>query len=602
MSRLPVISFCVLVVATVCAFFISQHLKVTTPLLDGFPRPFPAVINPLSGVTCGPSGERVNHRLMHISFYLLHRSDNVDVFITDSQGQVVDTLATDRYMRGGAHPVRSAFTWNGRESDGSFAPDGLYYVKVALLHQGRTVVISDPQSGPVPVRVKTHAPTPRVTAVSPQLTAAPGTVQIRYTANGIRVVTIRIYRTDLPGEPRLVKSFLARGGSAVWDGRINQQPALPGVYLVGLEATDAACNTGRFPVAFPVAAGETPHAGVTVRYLAAQPPIGAVSPGRRATVLVDSRTHSYTWSLSRFGAHRPAAHGTSHSYALPVPVPRGTAGLYRLALSWGPHTTTVPLVAAAPRPAKLLVVLPALTWWGLNPGDEDGDGIPDTLLDGSSVRLARPLANGLPAGIGPEAGLLEYLDSIHQAYQLTTDFAPGAGQVAGNPFAGYRAVVLAGDEEWITPQLAAALRSYVERGGHVLSLGIGSLLRTVRLSGDAAVDPTGPSVTDALGARPEPVVTGNSQLIGVIEDHLGIFSGTSGLFRGFTSYQPFAPVQPPAKLLSAAGATSTAPAVIGYQLGRGDVVDMGLPDLGSLLAHDVDAQQLISQALRVLTR
>ena len=39
------IAFGALVAATVAAFFITQHLKVSTPLLAGFPRPVPGVIS-----------------------------------------------------------------------------------------------------------------------------------------------------------------------------------------------------------------------------------------------------------------------------------------------------------------------------------------------------------------------------------------------------------------------------------------------------------------------------------------------------------------------------------------------------------------------------
>jgi hypothetical protein len=582
------VSFCVLVAATVAAFFITQHLKVTTPLLAGFPRPTPAVINPVDGVTCGG----VNHRAMRISFYLLSRSDTVDVYMIDHTGQDVATLATGRFMQGGAHPVRGYFSWNGRVYGGRVAPDGLYYVKVALEGQGRTIVISDQAGHLLPVRVKTRAPTPRVTSVQPHLIEAPAAVQIKYTDGGIQVATLRIYRTDLPGPPRLVKSFLTRGDSASWDGRINSIPAPAGVYLIGLDATDSACNTGHFPVAFPVVPGETPGAGVTVRYLAAEPPATPVPAGGRATVLVDSRQHAYGWLLRRLGSARGSASGTSSANALTVRVP-GKPGLYELDLAWGGHTTAVPLVAASARTAGTLVVLPALTWLGLSPGDEDGDGVPDTLADGSAVQLARPLAGGMPAGIGDEAGLLGYLDSIHQSYELSTDIALGQG--IANPLTGHRLVILAGDEEWVTPQFGSWLRSYVENGGHVLSLGIGSLQRTVTVSGARAASPTQPSSTDLLGAQPSQVVTGSTQLIAVIQDGLG-------LFRGFTSYQPFGPLAAPGKLESAAGATSTAPAIIGYRLGRGVVVDMGLPGLGSALAHDVDAQQLLLQALNVLGR
>ena len=53
--------------------------------------------------------------------------------------------------------MRRLFVWNGREDNGRLAPDGTYYVRVALIHQGRTVTISD-ASGPKTVKVKTARP------------------------------------------------------------------------------------------------------------------------------------------------------------------------------------------------------------------------------------------------------------------------------------------------------------------------------------------------------------------------------------------------------------------------------------------------------------
>ena len=52
-NRLSIIAFAALVVATIAAFFVTQHLKVTTPLIQGEPRPVPGAINPLHGVACG---------------------------------------------------------------------------------------------------------------------------------------------------------------------------------------------------------------------------------------------------------------------------------------------------------------------------------------------------------------------------------------------------------------------------------------------------------------------------------------------------------------------------------------------------------------------
>ena len=45
-------AFVALVIATVAAFFVTQHLKVTTPLIQGRPAPVPNTINPVYGGVC----------------------------------------------------------------------------------------------------------------------------------------------------------------------------------------------------------------------------------------------------------------------------------------------------------------------------------------------------------------------------------------------------------------------------------------------------------------------------------------------------------------------------------------------------------------------
>lgn len=286
MSSLPAAAFAVLVAATIGAFFITQHLKVSTPLLAGTPAPFPAAINPIDGVTCyQPATHRyVDHRIMGISFYLLNRSDTVDVYVVDSTGKLVATLARGRHMQGGSHPVRSFFTWNGRESGGAVAPDGRYYVRVRLSGQRRTVTISN-TSGPEPVTVKTAPPRPVVTSVTPRFVSRGRLtpVTVAFTGNEKLAVTVIVYRigrrvyrigdrayqvghraqriggrvhagglahrTGGPVRLTKVKSFLTAGTPerAGWDGLIRERPAPAGSYLIGVQATDAACNTGSFP-------------------------------------------------------------------------------------------------------------------------------------------------------------------------------------------------------------------------------------------------------------------------------------------------------------------------------------------------------------------
>ena len=263
MSRLTTSAFAVLVAATIAAFFVTQHLKVTTPLLNGYPRPVPGVIDPLHGVPCMQGR---NSGSTTISFWLQHRADTVDVYVISAEtGSIVRTVATGRHMRKGVRTPDGVFHWNGREDSGHVVPDGTYYFRVALIHQGRTI---DLDATGQTVKVKTVPPHPVVTGVAPS--AIPGVdgtrVTIHYGGNEGRGGTVRIYRTDLPGGPRLVKSFLTpwNGHTAIWDGTINGRPAPAGTYLVGLDVTDAACDTGHFPASVPPAPGVAPRATVTV--------------------------------------------------------------------------------------------------------------------------------------------------------------------------------------------------------------------------------------------------------------------------------------------------------------------------------------------------
>jgi hypothetical protein len=601
--RLPVAAFVTLAVATIGAFFVTQHLKVSTPLLDGFPAPSPAAINPVDGQVC----KGVSHRRMRVSFYLLNRSDDVDVYIVDENGTIVDTLASGVHMTGGAHPVRRGFVWNGRTASGPVAPDGTYDIRVSLIHQGRSVLISN-NAGPLPVTVQTVPPRPRVTAVTPDLIprAGVGTTMIRYTGNEGRPGRILVYRTDLPGGPRLVKSFSARrGGASQWDGTVaHGVPAPQGTYLMGLEVTDKACNTGFFPAERPPAPGTTAGAGVTVRYLAALPPLTPVPAGAPAIVYVDTRQHGYAWALRPAGGQRLLAAGRTAAFALHVPLRGGAraTGLYELALRYGAHRSVVPVIGApaGAAHARVLVVLPALTWQGSNPVDDDGDGIPNTLTAGYPVGLARPLVNGLPAGWPALTGLLAALRKDHLGYALTTDLALVDG--TGPRLAGHAGVVLAGDERWVPPALATDLRGYASSGGHVLSLGIDSLRRTVTVTAGRASHPSAARAADIFGAHPGALTATHGALILAGRDQLHLFSGTSGAFRGFPAYQPVTSVTPPLTIASAAGTTTSSSAIVGFGLGRGIVIEVGLPGFGAALARNVDAQEILSRLWTVLSR
>jgi hypothetical protein len=351
----------------------------------------------------------------------------------------------------------------------------------------------------------------------------------------------------------------------------------------------------------PPAAGRTPGAGVTVRYLAAQPPLVPVPAGSKATVYVDARQHLYHWALRQAGRKAVLAAGSTRSVTLHVPLPSNGAGLYELALRYGSHRSEVPLIAGprSGRGGKVLVVLPALTWQGVNPVDDDHDGIPNTLTAGYPVALARPLVDGLPAGWGDESELLSFLRHHHLSFSVTTDLALATQGATG--LSGYRGVILAGNETWIPPSLANALPTYTSAGGHVLSLGIDSLRRGVTLNSTRAYAPTAARSTDVLGARVGTVTPSRGSLVLAGRDTLHIFSGTSGTLR-YPTYQAFPGLSAPLRVASEAGVSPSSPAVIAYRLGRGLVIDVGLPGFGSSLAHNFDGQQLMLSIYRLLTR
>jgi hypothetical protein len=619
--------FAALVVATVGAFFVTQHLKVSTPLINGYPRPAPAAFNPVSGRICrsrGPGHKLIDYRRVNFSFYLQHRSDNVQLYVvSQTTGDIVATVAANRHMRLGVRNPDGDFSWNGREGDddGQLAPDGTYYFRIVLQQEGRTFNWSQ-----TPFQIITTSPHPRVTSVQvtgsapatvahgapPAIIAPPArSVTIHYTPGNFRSASIDIYRTDLPGVPRIVKSFGVNGekGVAVWNGLIDGRPAPAGTYLVGMTVTDQACNPGQFPIVNPPPPGFTPNAGVTVRYLAALPPLSPVGAGSRASVAIQSSAGGYRWTLWRTGRRKPLSRGsarsTSSTSTLNFRVPLVGAGLLELALRAGANRAIVPVIASAVgghAAAPVLVVLPALSWQGANPVDDDGDGLPDTLAAGERIELRRPIVGGLPSGLAGQAALLAYLDAHHLRYQLTSDLALATGR--GPQLRGHSGVILDGAFRWIPTGLGPDLLAYVGNGGRLLSIGQASLLRTAPLAPSSArpvtAGPPRPSTTsDPFGARPGQHIATAGALVTVIADPLQIFSLTGGALTGVHGYQVIAP--PASASASTAGVDATTPAVTGFRIGRGTVVEVGLDDFQQSLAHNASFQELLARLWQILS-
>src|SRR2546423_9519872 len=116
--------FAALVVATVAAFFVTQRLKRSAPVVRHVMLPR----------YISPNGDGRKDRAV-IKFRLPKSDDRVTVSMTDANGDEVRRLADRRLARG-----RHSFVWNGRNGSGAIPPDGFYYLRVVLSGQGRGTI------------------------------------------------------------------------------------------------------------------------------------------------------------------------------------------------------------------------------------------------------------------------------------------------------------------------------------------------------------------------------------------------------------------------------------------------------------------------------
>ncbi len=494
MTRLAIAVFVLLIGATFAAFFAAQRVKGEPPVAQviGLERHF------------SPNGD--DRKDVNRFRVRLREQGEVSIDVVDDDGDAVRRLA-DGATVGPDRPLRVA--WDGRTDAGRTAPDGAYRVRVTLRREGRSVV------PPRTMYVDTEPPRPRVREILPEriVGPAPGTMTFRLGAVSRRVpARVRIFRTD-GGEPIEVASLRAPAGSRAvdWNGLVDGRPAPPGTYLVQVTTRDVAGNTGSTPVDVPPQPGEARgEQGFTVRAIAAQMPMRPVTAGDRLTVNVDSRRRPYRWRLRRAGRTNPALERRQRAgEPIRFKAPAGDSGLYLLELQAGAARTSVPVLVQSTERARMLVVVPSVTWSGTADVDEDFDGVPDTLDDARQITWPRVLPGGLPADLTERvAPLLVFLDRAGIRYDLTSDLDL---MLTENPRASDRqGVLLAGSQRWITRTYARRLRRYVLDGGRVASFGIESLRRglTVLRNDDRTagrlVRPTQPSDQDPFGTRFEP--------------------------------------------------------------------------------------------------
>jgi hypothetical protein len=351
----------------------------------------------------------------------------------------------------------------------------------------------------------------------------------------------------------------------------------------------------------------------TIRAIAGAPPVRPVTAGKKVTVNVDARGHPYRWRLRRIGTSRPVRKGRGKPRE-PVTfvAPAGDSGIYLLELSTGAYETSVPVLVQSRERARMLVVVPTITWTGTEAVDEDRDGVFNTFATGEPVSWPRVQPDGLPADFRDTvAPLLRFLDKANVRYDLTSDLDLALSR---SPRASDRpGVLLAGAERWIPRSYARRLRDYVADGGRLASIGVESRRRGVTVRANAAgtagrfLRPTEASVTDPFGTRLEPVRrTDEPAPLTVIDGDpsYALLEGFDGTLSGFSVLEESEPPQEDrGRVLAALGVQNATdegstdelppplrPAVAATEIGKGVMIRVGLPEWSQRLGDREVAQ------------
>ena len=287
---------------TAAAFAVTQGLKIEpSPILA--PR-IAKVFSPVCDCST---------RVAAIQFRL-RKPDRVRLEIVRGD-EVVRTLVSGRRLRRG----KVAYTWNGRDNQGSFVPQGVYKPRVHLTGQHRTIDL------PNEMRVDTTPPRVRIISVRP-LAFSPdgdrhaGAVGVRY-ALSERAHAILF----VDGKRTVFTRRQLPNGTLEWNGKLQGRQAQVGVYTLRLAAQDPAGN-----VSAPTRAVK-----VRIRYVELARTAIRVKAGTRFGVRVSADV-PVRWRLGpRSGTAKPGL------LVLRAPA---QPGRYTLTVSVGDHRARAALI------------------------------------------------------------------------------------------------------------------------------------------------------------------------------------------------------------------------------------------------------------------
>ena len=450
-----------------------------------------------------------------------------------------------------AGDTKHRFRWDGRDDDGRRVPDGVYRMRVVRRDESRVInstkKITVDTEPPRVELVSARAVADRAERARPEAGGAPPLPRARRTRRRCSGSSAR----TTASRGSCAASAATSGGAGVWRraggaGPDAVEPAPEGDYAFTVTVRDRAGNEARRPDRDPER-GDRRARAPACRCAASRSrgPLDVVPAGLARALEVGPVDRSFDFALSRLGDPRRCA-AAAGSAGASRSASRRRSGRASTWCACGRATSArsgrwrwpaCPRRSAAIDRPRPLVVLPALTWQGLNPVDDDADGFADTLPSAGAVRLDRPFAGGGPAAALRVRDLAAAALARPRAARLRPHHGPRARARRGSR-ARQRAGRGVRRQRAVAARAAAAPAARLRRATAAASPRSAPTRSGARCLGDgrACRDPSPPRRRTAFGERTEAQRTASPRSRSST-DELGLFEGLSGFIGEFTVFE-----------------------------------------------------------------